>query len=158
MSFRPQRFCCLLRLALPGALAIVILAGCSMPHLAGTNDAVLEYAIQPDPATGTTLEAPLTAAGVKARISSAMVPSDVDATPEGLVRVVVDADIAGAVDDLVQWRGGLRVSRADDAFVLAPPNTDGLAPMSAGGPGGKGGDLQPHKTNSLGSGFIVDTS
>ena len=28
-----------------------------------------------------------------------------------------------------------------------------------GGPGGgKGGDLQPHKTNSLGSGFIVDTS
>src|ERR1700722_13086431 len=26
------------------------------------------------------------------------------------------------------------------------------------GPGGKGGDLQPHKTNSLGSGFIVDTS
>ena len=27
-----------------------------------------------------------------------------------------------------------------------------------GGQGGKGGDLQPHKTNSLGSGFIVDTS
>src|SRR5260370_2556954 len=29
-----------------------------------------------------------------------------------------------------------------------------------GGPGGnqKGGDLQPHKTNSLGSGFIVDTA
>jgi serine protease Do len=28
-----------------------------------------------------------------------------------------------------------------------------------GGPGGsKGGDLQPHKTNSLGSGFIIDTS
>jgi len=27
-----------------------------------------------------------------------------------------------------------------------------------GGPGSKGGDLQPHKTNSLGSGFIVDTS
>src|SRR4030088_1171824 len=27
------------------------------------------------------------------------------------------------------------------------------------GPGGsKGGDLQPHKTNSLGSGFIVDTA
>src|SRR5271163_4568834 len=24
--------------------------------------------------------------------------------------------------------------------------------------GGKGGDLQPHKTNSLGSGFIIDTS
>src|ERR1700733_5581765 len=27
-----------------------------------------------------------------------------------------------------------------------------------GGPGPKGGDMQPHKTNSLGSGFIVDTS
>jgi len=102
----------------PLVLLGTLLTGCSMPHLAGTNDAVLEYAIQPDPATGTTLDATLTAAGVKARISSAMVPSDVDTTPEGRVRVVVDADIAGAIDALVRWRGGVSVARADDGFVI----------------------------------------
>jgi RsiW-degrading membrane proteinase PrsW (M82 family) len=117
------------------ALALLSLTGCSMPHLAGTNDAVLEYAIQPDPATGATLDAALTAAGVKARISSAMVPSDVDVTAQGRVRVVVDADIAGAVDDLVQWRGGVRVSREDPGYVLSPTSTDGLTPMTAGSAG-----------------------
>ena len=112
--------------------------GCEAPHLAGTNDAALEYEIRPDPATGTAIDAQLAAAGVKARISSALAPSDVDATAGGKVRVVVDADVAGAVDDLLAWRGGIRISRADDGIVLAPPDTTGLRPMSA--PGGAGGE------------------
>ncbi len=111
--------------------------GCEAPHLAGTNDAALEYEIRPDPATGAAIDAQLAAAGVKARISSALAPSDVDTTAAGTVRVVVDADVAGAVDDLLAWRGGIRVSRADDGVVLAPPDTTGLRPMSAPGATGE---------------------
>ncbi len=123
--------------ALALAVALPLLAGCSMPHLAGTNDAALEYEIEPDPATGTTLDPAVAAAGVKARISSAMVPSDVAPTAEGRVRVVVDSDVAGGVDDLVTWRGGVRVARADDGYVLSPPDTNGLTPTTAQGPGGE---------------------
>jgi RsiW-degrading membrane proteinase PrsW (M82 family) len=115
-------------------------AGCEAPHLAGTNDAALEYEVRPDPATGTTLDAQLAAAGVKARISSALAPSDVDTTESGAVRVVVDADVAGAVDDLLAWRGGIRVSRSDDGMVLAPIDTTGLRPMSAPAPGTPAGE------------------
>ena len=59
------------------------------------------------------------------------------ATEEGHVRVTVDADVAGAVDDLLVWRGGLRILRADDEVALAPPNTAGLRPMSAAGVRGR---------------------
>ncbi len=127
----------------PAALALLTLAlaaastGCEPPHLAGTNDAALEYEVRPDPATGTTIDAQLAAAGIKARISSALAPSDVDATASGTVRVVVDADVAGAVDDLLAWRGGIRVSRSDDAMVVAPLDTTGLRPMSSQGPAGE---------------------
>ena len=125
------------------AAALAALTGCEAPHLAGTNDAALEYEVRPDPATGTTLDAQLAAAGVKARISSALAPSDVDTTGSGAVRVVVDADVAGAVDDLLAWRGGIRVSRSDDGLVLAPIDTTGLRPMSAPaqvGAGAAGGE------------------
>src|SRR5579872_7158144 len=92
-----------LPLMLAGALAM----GCSLPHLAGTNDAALEYA------AGSTAEgeappsAALVAAGMKARLASAQIPADVEA--DDRVRVVVDADIAGAVDELLTWRGGVAV-------------------------------------------------
>ncbi len=124
-------------LAIGLALACVGCLGCEMPHLAGTNDAALEYEILPDPASKTAMDPQLAAAGVKARLSSAMVPSDVDATDTGHVRVVVDADIAGAVDDLLTWRGGIRVGRSDDTFQLPVVDTTGLQPMSAPAPGGE---------------------
>jgi RsiW-degrading membrane proteinase PrsW (M82 family) len=127
-----------------GALVLAALAcvvcGCSVAslgHLAGTNDAALEYAIDPDPGTGTTLDPRLAAAGVKARLGSAQIMADVDPTDEGRIRVVVDADVAGAVDDLLAWRGGLRALRVDDGYPLAPPDTTGLRSMSAQGPEGE---------------------
>jgi RsiW-degrading membrane proteinase PrsW (M82 family) len=103
----------------------------SFGHLAGTNDARLQYAVEPDPATGKTLPAPLAAASVKSRLASAGVTADVEADDAGRVTVVVDADVAGAVDDLVVWRGGLRVLAVDDGVTLAPPDTSGARPMSA---------------------------
>jgi RsiW-degrading membrane proteinase PrsW (M82 family) len=107
----------------------------SFGHLAGTNDALLEYVVDPDPSTGQTLEPSLAALGVKARLASGAIMADVGATEQGHIRVTVDADVAGAVDDLLVWRGGLRVLRADDEVALAPPNTAGLRPMSATGVG-----------------------
>jgi RsiW-degrading membrane proteinase PrsW (M82 family) len=83
------------------------------PNLAGTNDAALEYAIDPDPQAATPLDAELVASRVKARLSAAEIAADVDATPEGRVRVVVDADAASTIDALVTWRGGLTLLHAD---------------------------------------------
>jgi len=100
-----------------GAVATALLLGCSPPHLAGTNDAALEYAIDPDPATGAravSASAALTAADVKARLAAAQLAADVSATAEGRVRVVSDADAAGVVDALVLWRGGLTASLVGD--------------------------------------------
>jgi protease PrsW len=110
--------------------------GCST-HLAGTNDAALEYTVAPDPATGSTLPAALVAAGAQARLSSAMVPSDVEATADDHVRVVVDADVAGAVDELLAWRGGLTVWREDPGYVIDPRDTSAVRPMTAPGPAGE---------------------
>ena len=120
----------------------MLASGCSAPHLAGTNDAALEYAVVPDPSTGKAIPGDLAAAGIKARLVSAQVMADVDAIePAGAdgerVRVVVDADVAGGVDDLLVWRGGLRAMRVDDGYVLAPRDTSGLRPMSAPGPEGE---------------------
>lgn len=100
-----------------GAFAAALLLGCSPPHLAGTNDAALEYAIDPDPATGmraVSASAALTAAGVKARLAAAQLAADVSATAAGHVRVVSDAEAAGVIDALVLWRGGLVAYRVGD--------------------------------------------
>jgi RsiW-degrading membrane proteinase PrsW (M82 family) len=122
--------------------AVLWLVGCAAAgspfgHLAGTNDAALEYVVDPEPTTGKTLDVELTAMGVKSRLASGQIMADVSVTEEGHVRVVVDADVAGAADDLVLWRGGLRALRADPGYVLAPPDTSGLRPMSAPGPEGE---------------------
>jgi len=145
---RHARFEVASRLALAAwaALAAAVLplgstgcAGASSPvgHLAGTNDAALEYVVDPEPTTGKTLDVDLAAMGVKARLASGQIMAEVSATEEGHVRVVVDADVAGAADDLVVWRGGVRALRADTGYVLAPPDTSGLRPMSAPGPEGE---------------------
>ena len=111
--------------------------GLGLGHLAGTNDAALEYAVDLDAATGKTLDVAVAAMGVKARLASGQIMADVEVTEDDRVRVVVDADLAGAADDLVLWRGGLRALRAEDGTPLAPPDTRGLRPMSAQGPEGE---------------------
>jgi RsiW-degrading membrane proteinase PrsW (M82 family) len=116
------------------ALSLFFLLACACsPQLAGTNDAELVYVSDPEPqpARGAAPQAPL-AAEVKARLVSAQVPADVEALGgDGSgVRIVVDADIAGAVDELVTWRGGLGVFRLDGGYALAPPDTTGLRPMT----------------------------
>ncbi|MBV9945936.1 MAG: PrsW family intramembrane metalloprotease [Myxococcales bacterium] len=111
------------------------LAGCS-PRLAGTNDAALEYELEPtseaaaDPASEPA-GATSAALAVKARLVSARIPAEVTATAEGRVRVVVDADVGGAVDDLLLWRGGVTAYLADGTFPLEPPNPQRLRPMAA---------------------------
>ena len=75
------------------------------------------------------------------------------------------ADVAEQVIDAVV---NISTSQKVDARVTGMPDLPPGSPMEEffdeffknrrGGPGSKGGDLQPHKTNSLGSGFIVDTS
>jgi RsiW-degrading membrane proteinase PrsW (M82 family) len=102
-----------------------------MPHLAGTNDAALEYSVEPDPATGETLGPAAVAARVKARLSAAHLHADVEATGTGAegragagadgaarpgvqVRVVIDADLEATVDTLMRWRGGLTAYLAGD--------------------------------------------
>jgi protease PrsW len=93
------------------ATCLPLLTGCS-PHLAGTNDAALEYEVEADPEAGTALDVTIAAALTRARLSAAQISADVD-VDERRVRVVIDADGAGAVDSLLLWRGGLTVSRVD---------------------------------------------
>ncbi len=107
-----------------------------MPHLAGTNDAELEYEPQGDPA----VPAALAAVGVKSRLSSALVPSDVEAIGDGSagrVRVVVDADVAGGVDALLRWRGGIDVRRDAQSppvvtLGVAPAAIEAIEPLEHG--------------------------
>ncbi len=103
------------------ATCLLFLAGCS-PHLAGTNDASLEYEVEADPATGEVLDVSLAAVLARARLSAAQISADVDVDVDTRrIRVVIDADGAGAVDSLLLWRGGLRVLRADRGGASAPP-------------------------------------
>ena len=111
------------------AFASLALLGCSPGHLAGTNDAALQYVVEND-AAGPQVGAALAATEVKARLVAAQVGSDVTATDDHQVRVIVDADIAGAVDQLLQWRGGLTVYRVETGAVLSPPDPSALRPMS----------------------------
>jgi RsiW-degrading membrane proteinase PrsW (M82 family) len=114
----------------------VLLMGCST-HLAGTNDAALDYKAKDDPGASGPIDAAVLAAGVKARLVSAQLAADVDPLGPGTVRVVADADYAGYVDELVTWRGGLAVARVDDTVTVAPRDSTGLEPMSAPRPDGQ---------------------
>jgi serine protease Do len=87
--------------------------------------------------------------------------------PEGIADVaekVIDAVVNISTSQTIEAKGGAGEGRG--AMPQLPPGSpfeeffDDFFKNRRGGPGGnqKGGDLQPHKTNSLGSGFIVDTS
>jgi serine protease Do len=85
--------------------------------------------------------------------------------PEGIADVaekVIDAVVNISTSQTIEAKGG---GEGRGAMPQLPPGSpfeeffDDFFKNRHGGPGGpKGGDLQPHKTNSLGSGFIVDTS
>ena len=85
--------------------------------------------------------------------------------PDGIADVaekVIDAVVNISTSQTVEAKGG---GEGRGAMPQLPPGSpfeeffDDFFKNRRGGPGGpKGGDLQPHKTNSLGSGFIIDTS
>jgi len=84
--------------------------------------------------------------------------------PDGIADVaekVIDAVVNISTTQTIEAKGG---SEGRSTMPQLPPGSpfeeffDDFFKNHRGGPGGKGGDLQPHKTNSLGSGFIVDAS
>jgi serine protease Do len=90
--------------------------------------------------------------------------------PDGIADVaekVIDSVVNISTSQTVEAKGG---GEGRGAMPQLPPGSpfeeffDDFFKNRRGGPGGnskgadKGGDLQPRKTNSLGSGFIVDTS
>jgi serine protease Do len=85
--------------------------------------------------------------------------------PDGIADVaekVIDAVVNISTSQTVEAKGG---GEGRGTMPQLPPGSpfeeffDDFFKNRHGGPGGpKGGDLQPHKTNSLGSGFIVDTA
>src|SRR5467141_2029673 len=87
--------------------------------------------------------------------------------PDGIADIaekVIDAVVNISTSQTVEAKGGSGGDRG--AMPQLPPGSpfeeffDDFFKNRRGGPGGnsKSGDLQPRKTNSLGSGFIVDTS
>src|SRR3984885_8541398 len=86
--------------------------------------------------------------------------------PDGIADVaekVIDAVVNISTSQTVEAKGGPS-SDSRGAMPKLPPGSpfeeffDDFFKNHRGGPGGGSGDLQPHKTTSLGSGFIVDTS
>jgi serine protease Do len=86
--------------------------------------------------------------------------------PDGIADVaerVIDAVVNISTSQTVEAKGGGGGERG--AMPQLPPGSpfeeffDDFFKNRRGGPGGdKNGGMQPHKTNSLGSGFIVDTA
>ncbi len=90
--------------------------------------------------------------------------------PDGIADIaekVIDAVVNISTSQTVEAKGG---GDGGGAMPQLPPGSpfeeffDDFFKNRRGGPGGnskggdRGGELQPHKTNSLGSGFIVDTA
>src|SRR6202023_1681134 len=85
--------------------------------------------------------------------------------PDGIADVaekVIDAVVNISTSQTVEAKGGGAEGRG--AMPQLPPGSpfeeffDDFFKNRRGGPGGGNNDMQPRKTNSLGSGFIVDTS
>ncbi len=105
------------------------------------------------------------AAAICLGASTLLVPIPASARgPDGIADVaekVIDAVVNISTTQTVEAKGG----GERGAMPQLPPGSpfeeffDDFFKNRRGGPGGdKGGGLQPRKTNSLGSGFIVDTS
>src|SRR6202140_4911666 len=89
--------------------------------------------------------------------------------PDGIADVaekVIDAVVNISTSQTVEAKGGPAGGEGRGATPQLPPGSpfeeffDDFFKNRRGGPGSPrgGGDMQPHKTNSLGSGFIIDTA
>jgi serine protease Do len=89
--------------------------------------------------------------------------------PDGIADVaekVIDAVVNISTSQTVEAKGGPGGGEGRGATPQLPPGSpfeeffDDFFKNRRGGPGSPrgGGDMQPHKTNSLGSGFIIDTA
>ena len=82
--------------------------------------------------------------------------------PEGIADVaekVIDAVVNISTSQTVEAKGGGDGRGAIPQLPPGSPFEEFFEDFFKNRRGGKGGgDLQPHKTNSLGSGFIIDTS
>ena len=86
--------------------------------------------------------------------------------PDGIADVaekVIDAVVNISTSQTVEAKGGPGEGRGGVVPQLPPGSPfeeffDDFFKNRRGGGGPRSGDLQPHKTNSLGSGFIIDTS
>src|ERR1700691_1897060 len=86
--------------------------------------------------------------------------------PDGIADVaekVIDAVVNISTSQTVEAKGGPGGGGSGGAMPQLPPGSpfeeffdDFFKNRRGGGP--RSGDMQPHKTNSLGSGFIIDTS
>src|SRR6201996_9301083 len=107
---------------------------------------------------------PLAAAACLGAASTLIAAPAMARGPEGIADVaekVIDAVVNISTSQTVEAKGGGSDGRG--AIPQLPPGSpleeffeDFFKNRRGGGKGG--GDLQPHKTNSLGSGFIIDTS
>jgi len=88
--------------------------------------------------------------------------------PDGIADVaekVIDAVVNISTSQTVEAKGGPGGGEGRGATPQLPPGSpfeeffDDFFKNRRGGPGSpRGGDMQPHKTNSLGSGFIIDAA
>ncbi len=109
----------------------------------------------------------LGAAGVVVSAPALSVPA-LARGPDGIADVaekVIDAVVNISTSQTVEAKGGAEGRGAMPQLPPGSPFEEFFDDFfknrrgAPGGPGGKGGaDMQPHKTNSLGSGFIIDTS
>ncbi|MEA2868191.1 MAG: serine protease Do, partial [Bradyrhizobium sp.] len=108
-----------------------------------------------------------TSLGVVLGVASVMTSAPAFARgPDGIADVaekVIDAVVNISTSQTVEAKGGPSGDGRSTMPQLPPGSPfeeffDDFFKNHRGGPGSKGGDLQPHKTTSLGSGFIVDTS
>src|SRR5262249_7206315 len=106
-------------------LLVSLMTGCS-EHLAGTHDVELEYEIANDDGKAPPLEA--TRNGVLFRLAAVQLTAEVETTAPNRLRVVIDADYAPTVEDLIEWRGGLKAHLVDPA--CAPPGGPRSGPLT----------------------------
>jgi RsiW-degrading membrane proteinase PrsW (M82 family) len=106
-------------------LVVLVLAGCDGTHLAGTHDVDLDYEVKK-----TASSAPPSRAPIELRLATARIPADVEIVDPTHVRVTVDADAVNIADEMLTWRGGLALYRADPAYAFAPKDAADLTPKT----------------------------
>src|ERR1700761_2141906 len=108
---------------------------------------------------------PLAAAACLGAASTLIAAPAMARGPEGIADVaekVIDAVVNISTSQTVEAKGG--GDGRGGAIPQLPPGSpfeeffEDFFKNRRGGKGGGGGDLMPHKTNSLGSGFIIDPS